>query len=94
NLLVSKQKRAQAQDQIYKTMEGIQDTGAVDTINRMEEKIEEMSHLADARMELSEEFSGDALEKKFAELGPGEDVDAELLELKQQLKLEDKSGKS
>ncbi len=93
NLLVSRQKRASAQDQIYKTIEGIQDTGAVDTINRMEEKIEEMSHLADARMELSGEFQGDALEKKFQELGPSRDVDAELLELKQQLKLEDK-GKS
>ncbi len=92
NLLVSKQKRAVAQDQIYKTLEGIRDTGAVDTISRMEEKIEEMSNLADARMELSDEFQGDPLDKKFQELGPGEDVDAELLELKQQLKLEDKKS--
>lgn len=91
DLLASKQKRAEAQDQIYKTIEGIQDTGGVDTINRMEEKIEDMTHLADARMELSGEFQGDALEKKFQELGPSKDVDAELLELKQQMKLEDKS---
>jgi phage shock protein A len=91
NLLVSKQKRATAQDQIYKTIEGIQDAGALDTIQRMEDKIEEMAHLADARMELSDEFQGDALEKKFQELGPGEDVETELLELKQQLQLEDKS---
>jgi len=91
NLLISKQKRAQAQDQIYQTIEGIQDAGAIDTINRMEEKIEEMSNLADARMELSGEFQGDALEKRFQELGPSEDVDAELLELKQRLRLEDKS---
>ena len=90
NLLVSKQKRAQAQDQIYKTIEGIQDAGALDTIQRMEEKIEEATALADARMELSGEFSGDALEKKFDALGPTEDVDAELLELKQQLRLENK----
>ena len=93
NLLISKQKRAQAQDQIFKTVEGIQDSGALDTINRMEEKIEEMTHLADARMELSGEFQGDALEKKFKDLGPGGDVDSELLELKQQLKLENKGGK-
>ena len=91
SLLISKQKRAQAQDQIYKTVEGIQDGGALDTISRMEDKIEEMSHLADARMELSDEFQGDALERKFKELGPSKDVDAELLELKQQLKLENKS---
>ncbi|MFQ5749958.1 MAG: PspA/IM30 family protein, partial [Planctomycetota bacterium] len=93
NLLVSKQKRAEAQDQIYKTIEGIQDTGAIDTIHRLEEKIEEMTSLADARLELSGEFQGDPLEKKFEDLGPGEDVESELLQLKQQLKLEDK-GKS
>ena len=90
NLLISKQKRAQAQDQIYKTIEGIQDAGALDTIARMEEKIEEATAMADARMELSGEFSGDSLEKKFEALGPTEDVDAELLELKQQLRLENK----
>ena len=94
NLLISKQKRATAQDQIYKTLEGIQDTGALDTVSRMEEKIEEMSNLADARMELSDEFQGDALEKKFQELGPSDDVDTELLELKKQLKLDHKPGKS
>lgn len=90
NLLISKQKRADAQDQIYKTLEGIQDTGAMDTIQRMEEKIEEASALADARMEMSEEFSGDQLEKKFDALDPGEDVDAELLALKEQMKIENK----
>ena len=90
NLLISKQKRAKAQDQIYKTIEGIQDAGALDTIARMEEKIEEATAMADARMELSGEFSGDSLEKKFEALGPTEDVDAELLELKQQLRLENK----
>ena len=37
SLLISKQKRAQAQDQIYKTVEGIQDSGALDTIDRMED---------------------------------------------------------
>ncbi len=90
SLLISKQKRAEAQDQIYKTVEGIQDSGALDTITRMEDKVEEMSNLADARMEMSDEFQGDALEKRFQELGPGDDVDAELLELKQQLKIENK----
>lgn len=91
-LLISKQKRAQAQDQVYKTLEGIQDAGGLDTINRMEEKIEDMSALADARMELSGEFQGDALEKKIQELGPSEEVDSELLELKNQLRLENKGG--
>lgn len=93
NLLISKQKRAEAQDQIYKTIEGVRSAGALDTIERMENKIEEMSALADARQEMSEEFSGDALERRFAELdAAGDDVDTELLELKQRARIEDKSG--
>jgi phage shock protein A len=95
NLLVSKQRRAEAQDEIYRTLEGIDAAGAVDTIARMENRIEEMSALADARQELSNEFSGDELEKRFAELdrGVGEgDVDAELLALKQRLQIGHKEG--
>jgi phage shock protein A len=91
-LLISKQRRAEAQTQIYRTIEGIQDAGALDTIERMEAKIEEMSHLADARRQLSAEFRGDVLERKFQELAPGEDVEAELLEMKQRLQLENKGG--
>jgi len=91
NLLISKHKRASAQDTIYKTIEGIENTGAIDTIERMENKIDEMSALADARQELSEEFSGDRLDKKFAKLdAEGGDVDSELLELKQRLQIENK----
>jgi phage shock protein A len=90
NLLISKQRRTEAQNQIYGTLEGIQDAGALETISRMESKIDEMSHLADARRELSAEFSGDALERKFKELAPGKDVESELLEMKQRLQLENK----
>lgn len=87
NLLISKQRRAEAQDSLYQTMEGIKSTGALDTIERMENKIEEMSALADARQELSEEFQGDPLERKFEKLGPADDVEAELLELKQRTQI-------
>lgn len=92
DLLVSKQRRAEAQSQIYKTIEGINSAGAMDTINRMEDKIEEMTHLADARMELSDEFQGDQLEKKFKGMDGGTDVEAELLEMKERLRLENKGG--
>lgn len=93
SLLISKQKRAEAQDQIYQTIDGIQSAGALDTIERMENKIEEMVALADAHQEMSEEFSGDNLEKRFAELDAnGADVESELLELKQRARIEDKSG--
>ena len=93
-LLISKQKRAEAQDQIYQTIDGIESAGAMDTIDRMENKIEEMVALADAHQEMSEEFSGNALEKRFAELdASGADVESELLELKQRARIEDKSGR-
>lgn len=87
NLLISKQKRAEAQDQIHKTLSGINNMGGLDTIERMEEKIEEMGHMADARASLNDEFSGDSLESQFEKLG-SKDVDTELLELKQQLRIE------
>ncbi len=92
NLLVSKQKRAQAQDQIFRTIESMNQSGALDTIQRMEDKIEDMSAMADARQELSDEFSGDALERKFDRLAPTGDVDQELLALKERLRLENKGG--
>jgi phage shock protein A len=91
NLLVSTQRRAETQQQIDRTIEGIDATGAVETMQRMEAKIEEMAALADARHELRQEFSGDQLEQRIQELGGGDgDVDAELLELKQRLQIEHK----
>lgn len=91
NLLVSTQRRAEAQQQIDRTIEGIDSAGAMDTIARMESKIEEMAALADARHELREEFSGDKLAKRIDALdAPGQDVDAELLSLKQRLQIEQK----
>lgn len=93
NLLVSKQRRAEAQNQIQRTIEGIRGVGALDTIERMEQKIEDMSALADARHELSSEFSGDKLEQRFEQLGGGEeDTEAELLAIKQRLQIEHKEG--
>lgn len=89
-LLISRQRRAEAQNQIYQTLEGIQDAGALDTIARMEAKVEEMGHLADARRQLSDEFRGDTLERKFEQLGPANDVESELLEMKQRLQIENK----
>jgi phage shock protein A len=91
NLLVSMQRRAEAQDQIDRTIEGIGATGAADTIARMESKIEEMSALADARHELGQEFSGDRLEARFQKLAAQDDnVDAELLAMKQRLQIGNK----
>lgn len=89
NLLVAKQKRAQAQKRIHETMAGLSDRSAFDTFERMAEKIEESERLAVAAQELNETLNigtGDTLEKEFAKLTSGPaSVEVKLLQLKQSM---------
>ncbi len=87
NLLVAKQKRAQAQKRIHETMAGLSDRSAFDTFDRMAEKIEENERQALAAAEVTESLSGDTLEQEFARLGAGSTatVEARLLQLKQSM---------
>jgi phage shock protein A len=90
NLLIAKQKRAQAQKRIHETMAGLSDTSAFETFERMAQKIEHTERLALAAAEVSEELSGDPLEKQFKALEAGsgsEDVEYRLLEMKQKMGL-------
>ncbi len=92
SLLVAKQKTAEAQEQIYQTIQGFGDTsGALDTIERMEEKVDNMQARAEAMQEISLDSETDSLEKKFKELegggGGDTDIDAQLLALKQKAAL-------
>jgi phage shock protein A len=85
NLLVAKQKRAQAQKRIHETMAGLNDQSAFATFERMAEKIEESERRALAASEVSEAL-GDTLEQEFARLQPAEQsVEFRLLELKQKM---------
>ena len=93
SLLISKQRRAEAQEKITQAIENIQGTGALETVARMEEKIEHMAALADSRQELKRETSGEDLERRFAALGGNPDVEGELLELKQRMRLPQTSKK-
>jgi phage shock protein A len=68
NLLIARQKRAEATGTIQKTMSSINDTSAFDTMNRMEEKISKMEAENEAFAELEGDFSGDTLESKFDDL--------------------------
>lgn len=68
NLLISRAKRAQAQQHITETMGGLNSAGAFDTIERMEEKIEKMESEAQATTELANEFVTDDLMNKFEKL--------------------------
>jgi len=83
-LLSVKQKQAEAQEKIYKTIEGLGDTsGIMDTIERAEEKVENLQARAEAYQEISMESDQESLEKKFKELEhESPDMEMELLELK------------
>ncbi len=68
NLLIARQKRAEAQKTIMKTMSSLNDTSAFDAFSRMEEKIDRVEAEAQAHAELAEEQTGDTLSGKFADL--------------------------
>ncbi len=91
NLLIAKQKRAQAQRRIHETMSGLSDTSAFEAFNRMADKIEEAEQRSIAHAEVNEALSGDTLESEFLRLEAGgeggADADARLAALKQQMGL-------
>ena len=88
NILIARKKRAEAQQQIASTMQGLGDTSAFDTFDRMSERIALMEAEAEAGAELAGELSGDTLESKFLalETGGGGDDDA-LADLKAKMGL-------
>ena len=86
NLLVAKQRRAQAQKRIHETMSGLSNTSAFDAFNRMEEKIEEQERESLAHQEVTEALGPGTLEDDFKVLESGggtADVEDRLLALKQ-----------
>ncbi len=91
NLLIAKQKRAQAQRRIHETMSGLSDTSAFEAFNRMAEKIEEQERQSVAHAEVSAALGGDSLEQDFVRLEAGSttgaDVEDKLLALKSQMGL-------
>jgi phage shock protein A len=89
NLLVARKKRAEAQRTIADTMNGLSNTSAFETFDRMSQKIDQLEAEAEAGAELAGALTGDALESKFQQLeatgvGGG---DQALLELKAKLGL-------
>lgn len=90
NLLVAKQKRAQAQRRIHETIAGLSDRSAFEAFERMAEKIEDSERQALASAEVTGALEGDSLEQEFAQLEAGEAsdaVDQRLLALKQKMGL-------
>lgn len=88
NILIARKKRAEAQQQIANTMQGLGDTSAFDTFDRMAERIALMEAEAEAGAELAGELSGDTLESKFLQLEAGGGSEDEALnELKAKMGL-------
>ena len=90
NLLVAKQRRAQAQRRIHETMSGLSNTSAFDAFNRMAEKIEEQERQSIAHAEVTEALGPGTLEDEFKVLesgGGSGDVEDRLLALKHEMGL-------
>lgn len=88
NLLLARQRRAEAQARISQTMSGLSDNSAFDAFNRMEEKITANERQLQAAQEIDEEFSGDRLAGEFKQLersSGGANADLQLMQLKQRM---------
>ncbi len=88
NLLLARQRRAQAQKRIHETMSGLSEKSAFEAFARMEEKIEQNERMLKASTEIDQEFSGDRLQQDFKLLeksAGAASADAQLLALKQKM---------
>ena len=88
NLLIARQRRAQAQKRIAETMSHLSETSAFEAFARMEEKIDQNERQIRASAEIDEEMSGDRLAQDFKRLEKttgSMSADAKLLALKQKM---------
>ena len=88
NLLLAKQRRADAQKRINETMSHISEKSAFEAFARMEEKIDANERKVRASAEIDEEFSGDKLAKDFKRLeaaGGNQSAEMLLIQLKQKM---------
>lgn len=87
SILLARQKSVQAQQQIRSTMSSMSETSALETFDRMEEKIADMERKALASAELSSELEEDDLAQRFKALEYHGSADDQLLALKQKMGL-------
>jgi phage shock protein A len=87
NILVARQKRAEAHKRIQETMSSIGDKSAFETFERLAEAIEHEERKLIAAAEVAEDLSGDQLVKQFQAFEVKADADQQLLALKQKMGL-------
>ncbi|MBD2099517.1 PspA/IM30 family protein [Leptolyngbya sp. FACHB-261] len=83
DMLSARARAAKATEQINQVMGNMNTGSSMAAFERMEDKVLQM----EARSEAVAELAGDNLEKQFAMLESGSDVDADLLALKEQMAL-------
>ena len=90
NLLLARQRRAQAQQRINETMSSMSEKSAFEAFARMEERIDQNERMLKASSELEEEFTGDRLQHDFKALervAGAASADQQLMALKQKMGL-------
>src|SRR5207237_10223699 len=87
NILIARQKRAEAHKRIQETMSSIGDKSVFETFERMTEQIEHEERKLIAAAEVHEDLSGDTLVKQFQSLEVRADADQQLIELKRKMGL-------
>ena len=85
SLLIARKKRAEAQKAIQETMSGLRNASAFEAFDQMADKIERLEAEAEAGAELSEEYSGDVLAHKFAQLETTTGAEEDLVALKRRM---------
>ncbi len=85
NVLIARKRRAEAMKSIQETMSGLSDTSAFETFDRVSSRIDQIESEAEAGAEIAEEYSGDILKNKFANLEATAGADTELEALKRKM---------
>ncbi len=86
-LLIARKRRAEAQKAIQATMSGLKNASAFETFDRMENEINRVEAEAEAGAELAEEYSGDVLKERFAQLEMTSGAEEDLVSLKRKMGL-------
>jgi phage shock protein A len=84
-LLIARKKRAEAQKAIQETMTGLKSASAFEEFDRMAQKVDQLEAEAEAGAELAEEYSGDVLAHKFAQLEQTRGAEEDLTALKRKM---------
>ena len=84
-VLIARHRRAEAQQRIQETMSSMSDKSALESFERISEKIEDRERKALAAAELTEDLSGDTLARQFDSLEYKGSVDQQLAALKEKM---------